>query len=109
AYAKRLCRLSQSGRIVFDYDMRIAEPFRQPGGDTGFDLWTAFAALKGVPSLVVHGGISDLLSRSTVERMLAENPDMEAATVPNVGHAPTLEEPEAVAGIDRLLGRVKGG
>ncbi|MET1112918.1 MAG: alpha/beta hydrolase [Allosphingosinicella sp.] len=108
-YAKRLCKLSQSGRIVFDYDMRIAEPFRQPGGDTGFDLWTAFAALKGVPSLVVHGEISDLLSRATVERMLAENPAMEAATVPNVGHAPTLEEPEAVAGIDRLLARVHAG
>lgn len=105
-YAKRLCKLNQSGRIVFDYDMRIAEPFRQPGGDSGFDLWTAFEALKGVPSLVVHGEISDLLSRRTVERMLAENPAMEAATVPNVGHAPTLDEPEAVAGIDRLLARV---
>jgi pimeloyl-ACP methyl ester carboxylesterase len=106
-YAKRLCKLTQGGRIVFDYDMRIAEPFRQPGGDTGFDLRTAFAALKGVPSLIVHGGISDLLSRGTVERMLEENPDMEAATVPSVGHAPTLEEPEAAAGIDRLLARVK--
>jgi pimeloyl-ACP methyl ester carboxylesterase len=105
-YTKRLCRLTQGGRIVFDYDMRIAEPFRQPGGDTGFDLWTAFATLKDIPSLVVHGGISDLLSRATVERMLAENPAMEAATVPNVGHAPTLEEPEAAEAIDRLLARV---
>jgi pimeloyl-ACP methyl ester carboxylesterase len=105
-YAKRLCKLTQSGRIVFDYDMRIAEPFRQPSGDTGFDLWGAFAALKGIPSLVVHGKISDLLSRETVERMLAENPAMEAATVPSVGHAPTLDEPEAAAGIDRLLARV---
>jgi pimeloyl-ACP methyl ester carboxylesterase len=105
-YAKRLCKLSQSGRIVFDYDMRIAEPFRAPGGDTGFDLWTAFAGLKGVPSLVVHGELSDLLSRATVERMLAENPAMEAVTVPRVGHAPTLDEPEAQAAIDRLLARV---
>ena len=60
-YAKRLCKLTPSGRIVFDYDMRIAEPFKAPGGDTGFDLWTAFAGLKGVPSLVVHGELSDLL------------------------------------------------
>jgi pimeloyl-ACP methyl ester carboxylesterase len=106
-YAKRLCRLTPEGRIVFDYDMRIAEPFRQPGGDTGFDLWTAFAALKGIPSLIVRGGISDLLSGETVDRMVAENPAMEAATVPNVGHAPTLEEPEAVAAIDRLLARIR--
>jgi pimeloyl-ACP methyl ester carboxylesterase len=108
-YAKRLCRLTQSGRVVFDYDMRIAEPFKAPGGDTGFDLWSAFAGLKGVPSLVVHGEISDLLSRATVERMLAENPAMEAATVPRVGHAPTLDEPEAQAGIDRLLARIEPG
>lgn len=105
-YAKRLCRLTPGGRIMFDYDMRIAEPFRAPGGDTGFDLWTAFAGLKGVPSLVVHGELSDLLSRETVERMLAENPAMEAATVPRVGHAPTLDEPAAAAAIDRLLARV---
>ncbi|HLL30324.1 MAG TPA: alpha/beta hydrolase [Allosphingosinicella sp.] len=108
-YAKRLCRLTQSGRVVFDYDMRIAEPFRQPGGDTAFDLWSAFAALRDVPSLVVHGEISDLLSRATVERMLAANPALEAVTVPHVGHAPTLEEPEAVEAIDRLLARVEGG
>lgn len=105
-YAKRLCRLTAEGRIVFDYDMRIAEPFRAPGGDTGFDLWSAFAGLKGVPSLVVRGELSDLLGEPTVERMLAENPAMEAVTVPRVGHAPTLDEPEAQAAIGRLLSRI---
>ena len=108
-YAKRLCKLTPGGRVAFDYDMRLAEPFRAPGGDTGFDLWTAFAGLKGVKSLVVRGELSDLLSGETVERMLAENPAMEAATVPRVGHAPTLDEPEAAAAIDRLLTRVLEG
>ena len=106
-FAKRLCKLSSSGRIVFDYDMRIAEPFKLPGGATGFDLWGAFAGLKGIPSLAVRGAHSDLFSDATVARMKAENPDMESVTVPNVGHAPTLDEPEAVAAIDRLLQRVK--
>jgi pimeloyl-ACP methyl ester carboxylesterase len=105
-YAKRLCRLTAEGRIAFDYDMRIAEPFKAPPADSDFDLWSAFAALKGVPSLVVHGELSDLLSRSTVARMLAGNPAMAAVTVPRVGHAPTLDEPEAAAAIDRLLARV---
>jgi pimeloyl-ACP methyl ester carboxylesterase len=105
-YAKRLCRLTAAGRIVFDYDMRIAEPFKLPGGDTGFDLWPAFRALIGIPSLVVHGEISDLLSTDTVAKMVAENPDMESVTIPDVGHAPTLDEPEAVAAIDALLERV---
>lgn len=105
-YAKRLCRLTSGGRIVLDYDMRIAEPFRQPNGEVDFDPWAAFAGLKGIPSLVVRGELSDLLSAETVERMKAENPAIESVTVPRVGHAPTLDEPEAVAGIDALLKRV---
>ena len=107
-YAKRLCKLSGNGRIVLDYDMRIAEPFKQDGGESeGIDLWPAFRSLSGRPSLIVHGAISDLLSRSTVDQMTAEIEGMESVTVPRVGHAPTLEEPEAVAGIDRLLGRIE--
>jgi len=105
-YAKRLCKLTPAGRIVFDYDMRIAELFKLPQGEAGFDLWPAFRALEGIPSLLVHGEISDLLSAESVAKMKAENPDLESVTVPNVGHAPTLDEPEAQAGIDRLLARV---
>jgi hypothetical protein len=58
-FAKRLCKLGSNGRIVFDYDMRIAEPFRIPGGATGFDLERAFAGLAGRPSLIVRGELSD--------------------------------------------------
>jgi pimeloyl-ACP methyl ester carboxylesterase len=105
-YAKRLCRLTAGGRIVFDYDMRIAEPFKLPSGEAGFDLWPVFRALDGIPSLIVHGEISDLLSAESVEKMKAELSEMESVTVPNVGHAPTLDEPEAVAAIDALLKRV---
>ncbi len=107
SFAKRLCRLNQSGRIVLDYDMRIAEPFKQPGGDTGFDLWPAFNALAGIPTLAVHGEISDLLSAETVEAMKAANPDLESVTVPGVGHAPTLDEPEAIEAIEHFLKRVR--
>jgi pimeloyl-ACP methyl ester carboxylesterase len=103
--AKRVCRLTAAGRIVFDYDMRIAEPFKAPD-PVGVDLWPAYRALLGRPALIVRGQHSDLLSEATVERMKAENPDLESITVPNVGHAPTLDEPEAQAAIDRLLARI---
>ena len=105
-YAKRLCRLTPGGRIVFDYDMRIAEPFKLPSGEAGFDLWPAFRALAGIPSLVVRGELSDLTTAETVARMKADVPEMESVTVPRVGHAPTLDEPEAADAIDRLLKRV---
>lgn len=107
AQAKRLCRLTSGGRITFDYDMRIAEPFKVPNGVTGFDAWQALRGLVGVPSLLLRGALSDLLSAETVERMQAELPLMEAVTIPNVGHTPILTEPESVAAIDRLLARIQ--
>jgi pimeloyl-ACP methyl ester carboxylesterase len=100
-YAKRVCRLSANGRIQLDYDMKIAEPLRLPAPDV--DLWPAFRALAAVPTLLVRGALSDLLSEATAARMKAEKPDLEIVTVPRVGHAPTLEEPEAEAAIDRFL------
>lgn len=106
-FAKRLCRLGGKGRISFDYDMRISEPFKVPGGDTGFDVWSAFRGLEGIPSLVVRGDLSDILSAATVDKMRAELPLMDSVTIADVGHAPTLDEPEAAAAIDRLLERVK--
>ena len=107
--ANRLCKLTPGGRVVFDYDMRIAEPFRTPAGPTGFDLWPIFQGLAGIPSLVVRGERSDLLSAATMKKMVETLPSMESVTVPGVGHAPTLDEPEVMAAIDRLLARVAEG
>jgi len=86
--------------------MRIAEPFKLPQGEAGFDLWPAFLGLKGVPSLVVHGELSDLLNEAAVAKMTEAIPTMASVTVPLVGHAPTLDEPAAQEAIDALLKRV---
>ena len=106
AMAKRLYRLNSAGRIVLDYDMKIAEPFRVPGNEAGPDMWRALDVLKSVPTLIVRGAKSDVLAAATAERMLAALEQGELVTIAEVGHAPTLDEPEAVAGIDRLLARV---
>ena len=106
AMAKRMCRLTPAGRIVWDYDMRIADPFRQPGGEAGFDMWKALDALADAPVLTLRGGLSDLFSDETLQAMAARLPKMEAVTLPRVGHTPSLDEPESVAAIDRLLARV---
>lgn len=108
AMAKRLYRLAPSGRITIDYDSRIAEPMRLPGGEAGIDLWPALEPLRDVPVLILRGARSDVLAPATVERMLTALPMAEAVTVPDVGHAPLLVEAEAVAAIDRLLARVGG-
>jgi len=106
AMAKRLCKLMPSGRIAYDYDMRIAEPFRAPGGESSVDLWPAFEGFADIPTLLVRGGHSEILSQATVEEMQRRKPDLAVATVPGVGHAPVLDEPEAAAAIDQLLARI---
>jgi pimeloyl-ACP methyl ester carboxylesterase len=106
AMAKRLDRLTSAGRIVADYDSNIAAPFRLPGGDTGIDMWPAFDALAGAPMLLVRGERSDVLGAQAAEDMVSRAKAATLVTVPRVGHAPTLDEPEAVAAIDALLLKV---
>ena len=106
AMAKRLYRLNSAGRIVLDYDMKIAEPFRVPGNEAGPDMWRALEGLKTVPTLLVRGATSDVLAANVAERMAGALEQGEFLTIPDTGHAPTLDEPEAIAAIDRLLARI---
>ena len=100
--AKRNCR-EENGEIRFDYDMAIAEPFKTVGPASKVDLWPSFVALGQKPLLVVRGEKSDLLTAATVAKMQQLAPGMKLATVEGVGHAPELNEPEAVAAIDQFL------
>lgn len=100
--AKRNCR-EENGEIRFDYDMAVAEPFKAAGPTPNVDLWPFFAVLGQKPLLVIRGAKSDLLTAATTERMEAIVPDMKLAVIRGVGHAPELNEPEAVAAIDAFL------
>ena len=104
--AKRAMVVGSNGRIVFDYDMRIAEPMAQASGDAAIDLWPALLALKGRPVTLLRGTLSDVLAKDVFRKMAKSLPGSDAVEVPRVGHAPMLTESEAVAAIERLLTRV---
>lgn len=101
--AKQRMTLGSNGRIVFDYDMKIAEPFASFDASAIPDMWPALEALAGRPLLFVRGALSDILSAATLEEMARRAPGSEALTLPDVGHTPTLVEPEAEVAIARLL------
>jgi pimeloyl-ACP methyl ester carboxylesterase len=105
AAAKRVMTLGGNGRIVFDYDMKIAEPLAKMDLTEQVDLWPGIDGLAGKPVLLVRGALSDLLTDQTLQAMQQRLPDCETVTIANVGHAPSLSEPEAVAAIGRLLAR----
>lgn len=104
--ARRGYRADASGVPVIDCDPRVGDALRAapavPGG-----LWPVFARLHSTPMLVIHGALSDILNESILERMQREKPDLERLTVGNRGHVPLLDEPEALAAIDRFLARLR--
>lgn len=104
-YAKRVCREGEGG-VELDYDMAICEPFKAMDSQPLPDAWPLYRALSGRPILILRGEKSDLFSAETAERMREEIPGAELVTIPNVGHAPDFEEPQALAAVDRLLDRV---
>ena len=102
-----MCR-EEEGRIRFDYDPAIAEPFRDASGKPAVDMWPLFDALTAHPVLVVRGKKSDLFPAEAMQRMVERNPNVTGVTVPHAGHAPDLDEPEAVAAIDQFLEQFEG-
>lgn len=108
AMAKRSMTLCNNGRIAFDYDMKIAEPFNDADENAvPPDLWPGFEALAGKPLLIVRGGVSEILSEETLGEMQSRAPDADTVVVPKAGHAPTLDEPEVRSAIDSLLASVR--
>ena len=104
--AHRTCR-EDDGEVCFDYDMAIAAPFADAGPTAQIDMWPLFDALANKPLLLIRGERSDLLSADSAARMQREAPDMQVAVVKGVGHAPDLDEPEAVVAIDAFLERLE--
>ena len=101
-FARAVYREEAPGRIVRDMDPMIGRALREPSASTP-DFWAAFASLDGLPMLSIRGELTDLLSEETFARMRARHPDMQACRVPGRGHAPTLDEPESRAALDRFL------
>ncbi|MFL2503430.1 MAG: alpha/beta fold hydrolase [Luminiphilus sp.] len=100
----RQCYIERDGQIVIDYDPRIAAPLATQSSDTeAKTLWSLFELMAPVPSLLVRGELTDLLSPECVARMQKMHPSMEVLSVPNVGHAPMLNEPGVTEAIRRFL------
>ncbi len=102
--AQATYRQGADGVLHFDWDVNLAKPLLAQSSSVP-DLWPLFGALRRIPTLVLRGALSDVLSPETFARMALVKPDIERVTVPNSGHVPTLNEPEAAAAIDAFIRR----
>ena len=99
--ARRRFVESEDGSFRPDYDLNISKPFAS--STTAVNLWPFFMALKRIPALAIRGETSDLLSPEIFAQMKKAVPNLRQVTVPNRGHAPYLDEPEALSAIEAFL------
>jgi len=78
---------------VLHYDPQIAVPFKASTAERAAAdeaaLWALYDNIR-IPTLLVRGAQSDLLSRSTAQEMTVRGPKAELLEIAGVGHAPTL-------------------
>lgn len=108
AAVDRMFRQREDGLWVLDYDpaiVRTINPWMlkllRPL------LWHAYRKLaRGRQILLLRGETSDILARDLSVRMTQAAPGVRRVEIPEVGHAPSLSEPEAIDAIDAFMGRV---
>ncbi len=104
-FARCTYRDDGHGRPVLDMDPMIGAALLAGAGATP-DLWPLYGALASIPTLLIRGETSDILSDATLAKMLERKADLEVLRVPGRGHAPTLDEPACRAAIAAFLQRV---
>ncbi len=99
----RITYIEENDQIKSNYDPAITQNFNSVSAEQSMpDMWPVFEGLKTVPVLIVRGETSDLLMKSTLERMENEYSLLSGVTVPQAGHAPMLHEQEAADAITQF-------
>ena len=104
-FARNTYRETPDGTPALDMDPKIGDASREASGPAP-DLWPLFRALAEIPTALIRGATSDILTSTTVMKMKHEKPDLKVTEVPSRGHAPTLNEPESRIAIRELLATV---
>jgi pimeloyl-ACP methyl ester carboxylesterase len=83
------------------YDPAIRAAYADMSEDD-VDLWDLWDAIH-LPTFVLRGEQSVLLTASVAQAMAERGPKAEVATVPGVGHAPALMDAAQIATVERWL------
>ncbi len=90
--------------LALRYDANLRQALiEQAEAGPAPDLWPLFDALRDIPTGVIRGANSDILSRDTVRQMQDRHPGLIATDVPDRGHVPFLDEPQSLDIINRIL------
>ena len=82
-----LTRPADSGGFRMHYDPNLAAPFRALQTFEDVLLWPMYDAIR-IPTLVMRGAHSDLLTAQTLAQMRERGPRAKTIEIDGVGHAP---------------------
>ncbi len=88
-FAEHSITQSEHGyRLAYDPAIALGFAALEPMAD--ILLWPLWEAVKLIPTLLIRGEHSDLLTEETAQTMQHTHPALTRYNVPNVGHAPAL-------------------
>lgn len=94
---------NHSGRFELKRDLRLATSLASTmNGSDNLEFWSFWERVI-VPTLIIHGAHSDLLSTATLQKMQHQNPQTEILTVKDAGHSPYLYREEHLARIAQFI------
>ncbi|MEL6202253.1 MAG: alpha/beta hydrolase [Pseudomonadota bacterium] len=83
------------GKLRFDYDPKLAKTMEAYNLDQPIPtMWPQWISLRQIPTMVVRGENSALLSTDTIKSMGTVHEKMQTVTADGQGHAPLLHRPE---------------
>ncbi|MFL0799343.1 MAG: alpha/beta hydrolase [Agarilytica sp.] len=107
-FSKNIYKFDDDGKPVAAFDSGTYTPIKDFNAyETPLTIWPVFDAAKSTDFMVIRGELSDILSRECVDKLKAYDNVLTTIEVPNVGHAPTLNEAVAVNGIRDFLANIK--
>jgi pimeloyl-ACP methyl ester carboxylesterase len=110
AWAKRAWRKSEE-RFEQTYDPALSQVLAtlDPQAPQPPPPWGLYDALQDLPLMLIHGGLSDLLSPANVREMVARRPDLDLVEVADQGHAPLLADAPTISRISAFCARCDQG
>ena len=89
------------------YDPALRDAFLAAFDGEAPDLWPLWTATDGIPTALIRGANSDLLSASVAAEMCRRHPDTVFAEVPDRAHIPWLDEPESLSVLQRWIDAIQ--
>jgi pimeloyl-ACP methyl ester carboxylesterase len=102
----------ENGKWTWKFDKRFREPesgLRIGSEMTNDQTWALFRGVR-MPTLLVRGGESDVLTQAVAERAASEMPRATLVVVPGAGHSVPGDNPDAfTAAVREFLGDLDSG